>query len=140
MSRDDELTVVAGSGNLFRDLGYQTPLSYRPNNYAGIGGKWDWKHKAPGGFGPQLSANTAADLSQAMRENPRLKLLSINGLYDMATPFFGAEYDIGHMGLEPEQRANITYRYYPAGHMVYIEPGSARQLHADFSAWFDSAQ
>jgi carboxypeptidase C (cathepsin A) len=124
---------------LFHDLGFQTPLSYRPNNYAGIGGQWDWKHKSPESPAPQLSVNTAVDLAAAMRQNPRLKLLSINGLYDIATPFFGAEYDLQHMALEPEQRANITYRYYQSGHMVYIEPGSARQLKADFSAFYDSA-
>jgi carboxypeptidase C (cathepsin A) len=75
-----------------------------------------------------------------MRENPRLKLLSVNGLYDMATPFFGAEYDIGHMSLDPAQRANITYRYYPSGHMVYIDPASAHQLKADIEGFMDSAQ
>jgi carboxypeptidase C (cathepsin A) len=122
---------------LFRDLGYQTPLTYRPNNYAGIGEKWDWKHRAPDG--PQLSANTGADLGAAMRRNPRLKVLAVNGLYDMATPFFGAEYDLAHMQLEPELRSNIVYTYYPAGHMMYIDPASARQLKADFAAWYDSA-
>jgi carboxypeptidase C (cathepsin A) len=130
--------VGALNDYLFRDLGYQTPLTYRPNNYAGLGGKWDWKHRIPGGG--QLSANTAVDLSQAMRENPRLKLLSLNGLYDMATPFFGAEYDIGHMQLDPAERANVTYKYYPSGHMIYIDPASARQIKADFVAFYDSAQ
>ena len=30
------------------------------------------------------------DLAAAMRGNPYLKVLSMNGWYDMATPFFGA--------------------------------------------------
>jgi carboxypeptidase C (cathepsin A) len=122
---------------LFRDLGYQTPLTYRPNNYAGIGGKWDWKHDSPAG--EQLSAGTEVDLGAAMRRNPRLKVLSVNGLYDMATPFFGAEYDLHHMQLEPAQQANITFTYYPAGHMMYIDPASAQQLKRDLEAWIDSA-
>ena len=37
----------------------------------------------------QLAADTSVDLAAAMRENPRLKFLSVNGLYDLATPFFG---------------------------------------------------
>ena len=123
---------------LFRDLGYTTPLSYRPNNYAGVGEKWDWKHAGP--RGGQLTADTGADLGAAMRRNPRLKVLAVNGLYDMATPFFGAEYDLAHMNLEPEQRANIAYTYYPAGHMMYIDPTSARQLKADLAAFYDNAQ
>jgi carboxypeptidase C (cathepsin A) len=125
---------------LFRDLGYQTPLSYRPNNYAAQGGSgWNWQHRIPGGR-PQLTADTSVDLSAAMRRDPHMKLLSLNGLYDMATPFFGAEYDLGHMSLQPDRLSNITYRYYPSGHMVYIEPKSAHQLQVDIEAWIDSAR
>ena len=40
--------VGALNDYLFRDLGYQTPLTYRPNNYAGIGGQWDWRHRVGG--------------------------------------------------------------------------------------------
>ena len=46
-------------------------------------------------------ADVALDLSQAMRENPHLLLYSLNGIYDLATPFFGTEYDLGHMQLDP---------------------------------------
>ena len=123
---------------LFRDLGYQTPLTYRPNNYAGIGDAWEWKHRSA--EGPQVQADTSVDLAAAMRRDPHLKVLSVNGLYDMATPLFGAEYDFTHMMLEPDRRANVSYRYYPSGHMVYIEPGSARRLKTDIEAFMDSAR
>ncbi|MBA3897865.1 MAG: peptidase S10, partial [Sphingomonadaceae bacterium] len=122
---------------LFRDLGYQTPLSYRPNNYAGIGEKWDLKHKSAEGF--QNISDTSVDLAAAMRQNPRLRLLSVNGYYDLATPFFGADYEIGHMMVEPSIAANIRYVYYPAGHMMYIDPVSAKRLNADLNAFYDSA-
>jgi len=75
-----------------------------------------------------------------MRENPNLKLLAVNGLYDLATPFAGAEYDIGHMLLGSPELRNIRYTYYPAGHMMYIDPPSARQLHSDLTAFYASAQ
>jgi carboxypeptidase C (cathepsin A) len=125
---------------LFRDLGYQTPLEYRPNNYAGVGGKWDWRHRVGRGFGGQLAADTSVDLAAAMRRDPHLKLLLLAGYYDMATPFFGAEYDLGHMALDADRQANITYKYYPSGHMIYIEPQSAHKLHDDIEAWMDSAR
>lgn len=125
---------------IFRDLGYQTPLTYRPNNSAAQGGSgWNWQHRVGGGR-PQMTADTSVDLSAAMRRDPHLKVLSLNGLYDMATPFFGAEYDLTHMSLQPDRQANITWRYYPSGHMVYIEPNSARQLRTDIEAWIDSAK
>ena len=123
---------------LFRDLGYKTALSYRINNYAGIGNDWNFQHNAPDG--QQFAADTSSDLAQTMRENPRLKLLSVNGLYDLATPFFGADYEIGHMALDPQIAGNIRYTYYPAGHMMYMDPGSARQLKADLVQFYASAQ
>jgi carboxypeptidase C (cathepsin A) len=129
--------VGALNDYLFHDLGYKTQLGYRPNNYAGIGEKWDLTHKSPDGA--QIVADTSVDLAAAMRQNPRLKLLSVNGLYDLATPFFGADYEIGHMALEPSIAANIRYTYYPAGHMMYVDPGSSHQLKADLDAFYDSA-
>ena len=121
---------------LFRDLGYKSPLTYRPTN--DVFADWDWKHSSEGGF-PQLSADTSVDLAAAMRENPNLKLLSVNGLYDLATPFAGAEYDIGHMQLGPTELQNIRYTYYPAGHMMYVDPVSAHQLKADLASFYSSA-
>jgi len=123
---------------LFRDLGYRTPLTYRPNNYS-VFPLWDWKHSTDD-QGQQISADTSVDLAAAMRENPNLKLLAVNGLYDLATPFAGAEYDIGHMLLGPKERQNIRYTYYPAGHMMYIDPPSARQLHSDLVAFYTGAE
>jgi carboxypeptidase C (cathepsin A) len=130
--------VGAFNDYLYRDLGYKTPLTFRPNNYAGIGNDWNFQHNAPDG--QQQTADTSSDLAQTMRENPRLKLLSVNGLYDLATPFFGADFEIGHMALDPKVAANVRYVYYPAGHMMYIDPASARQLKADLASFYASAQ
>jgi carboxypeptidase C (cathepsin A) len=143
-SYDPQASAITGAFTgaindyLFRDLGYKTPLNYRVNNYAGIGNDWNFQHNSPDG--QQFAANTASDLAQAMRENPRLKVLNVAGLYDLATPFFGAEYDLGHMALDPMIEANIRYTYYPAGHMMYIDPGSARQLTADIAAFYAGAE
>ncbi len=129
--------VAALNDYLFRDLGYKTPLIYRPNNYAGIGDDWDLTHKSA--EGPQQIADTSVDLADTMRQNPRMKVMSVNGYYDLATPFHGAEYEFGHMALEPQLQQNIRYHYYPAGHMMYIDPVSAQQLKADFAAFYSSA-
>ncbi|WP_085809084.1 S10 family peptidase [Sphingomonas sp. TZW2008] len=121
-------------------LGYQTDLPYRLSARDGAGWNWNWKHKAPGGgYGSQNNPNTAIDLAAAMRGNPYLKVLSMNGYYDMATPFFGTENDLGHMMLEPAQQENLRYTYYPAGHMTYLNPDALRQMKADLSRWYDEA-
>ena len=132
--------VGALNDYLFRDLGYKSPLTYRPNNYGAVyGGEngWEFTHKAPDG--QQQIADTSSDLANAIRQNPRMKILSVNGYYDLATPFHGAEYEFKHMALEPQLQANIRYTYYPAGHMMYIDPTSARQLKSDLAAFYASA-
>jgi carboxypeptidase C (cathepsin A) len=130
--------IASFNDYLSRDLGYKTDMPYRVSAYGLDGFKWDFTHKAPGGGrGPQTSPDVAVDISAAMRTNPYLHLLSLNGYYDMATPFFGTEYDLHHMGLEPAQAQNIAFRYYPSGHMAYLNPDALRMMHRDLSAWYD---
>ncbi len=125
---------------LHSTLGYETDLPYRLSARDGAGWKWNWAHKAPGGgYGSQNNPNTAVDLAAAMRTNPYLKVLSMNGYYDMATPFFGTENDLGHMMLEPAQQPNLSFTYYPAGHMTYLNPDALHQMKEDLSRWYDDA-
>lgn len=125
---------------LFNRLGYKSELHYRPNFYSEIGGgKWDQKHRHPSGRGTMGLADTALDLSVAMRENPNLKVLSLNGYYDMATPFFGAEYDLKHMQIDPALQKNLSFRYYQSGHMVYITDEVRKQFQKDFGSFIDTA-
>lgn len=121
-------------------LGYKTEMPYRLSAREAAGWTWNWQHKAPGrGFGAQNNPNTALDLGAAMRANPYLKVLSLNGYYDMATPFFGTENDLGHMMLERSQQGNLSFRYYPAGHMTYVNPEALHQMKVDLAGWYDEA-
>ena len=74
--------------------------------------------------------------SAAMRTNPHLRVLSLNGYYDMATPFFSTERDLKHMMLEPQLRGNLQFRYYPAGHMVYLNPEALHQMRLDMERYY----
>ena len=124
---------------LARDLGYQTNMAYRASASEEEGFKWDWNHKAPGVRFTLNAPDTALDLAAAMRENPYLKVLSLNGWYDMATPFFGTEYDLNHMMLEPAQQRNLEFRYYPSGHMVYLNPEALHAMRLDVERFIGEA-
>ena len=143
-SYDPQASAITGAfvgalnDYLFRDLGYKTPLTYRPNNYARYSANdWNFQHKAPDGA--SRSPTRSVDLAERDAQNPRHEDPIGQRLYDLATPFHGAEYEFGHMALEPQMQANIRYTYYPAGHMMYIDPASARQLKADLAAFYASA-
>ena len=131
--------IAAQNDHAGRVLGYRTDLEYRPSARDAPGWTWNWKHQAPGGGQAQNNPNTAIDLAAAMRANPYLKVLSMNGWYDMATPFFGAENDLNHMMLEPAQQRNLRFTYYGAGHMMYLNPEALAQMKRDLSAWYDEA-
>ncbi len=134
---------VAALHDWVEQLGYTTELNYWPSG-PNINQSWDWRHRPPGGnFGgggrKENVANTAADMGVAMRENPHLMVYSLNGYYDMATPFFGTEYDIEHLWLDPSIRDNVRFAYYPSGHMVYLNQDALKQLKADVARFYDDA-
>jgi carboxypeptidase C (cathepsin A) len=81
----------------------------------------------------------AEALRLAMNQQTFLKVLVVSGYYDIATPFNGIEHTVSHMNLEPAVRKNVSFTYYEAGHMMYIEKKSREKLHKDVTAFINSA-
>ena len=97
---------------------------------------WDWKHKGPGRGRQMQLPYVAGDLADAMRKNPKLKVFSANGYFDLATPFFSTEYDLDHMSLEPALRSNVEFGYYPAGHMIYLNIEALKEFREDMNRFY----
>jgi len=132
--------TAAFNSYLADELNYShdTPYQIRSSDIK----DWEFKHKLPdylGSASPYPLTYVVDDLGQAMRENPRLKVLSANGYFDLATPFFNTERDLNHMGLEPALRDNVSFRYYASGHMVYLNPEARKEFRADLAKFYDSA-
>ena len=130
---------VSAAGDYIRhDLGYKTDLDYRPSAYNLIG-DWDGHHAVIGAGG--YKTNNAAvmlDLAQTLRESPSTKVLSLNGYYDLATPFYQTEYDLAHMLLDGPIRANLELKFYPSGHMIYLNPDALKSLKSDVARFYDA--
>lgn len=105
-------------------LGYRTDRHYQ--SIGNVGGQWDWSLGS--GWGRQAYLNIAPLIGQAMRQNSGLRLFNAQGYYDFATPFFGAEYSLKRTGI-PQDR--ITWKYYDAGHMMYVRDEDRVKLSAD---------
>ncbi len=90
-----------------------------------------WDQGQPGG--------PAEALRSAMTQQGQLKVLVISGYYDVATPFNGIEHTVSHMNLEPSIRKNVSFTYYEAGHMMYIEKKSREKLRKDVVDWINGA-
>jgi carboxypeptidase C (cathepsin A) len=110
----------------------------------GLNQDWDFKHKASGGgigrVGEQTAPDVAVDLADAIRKNPKLRVFSANGYFDLATPFFSTEYDLSHMDLPAMLVGNVQFGYYSAGHMVYLNVDALKQLKGDMVKFYAEAQ
>ncbi|HET6629059.1 MAG TPA: hypothetical protein VFG91_04755 [Woeseiaceae bacterium] len=131
--------VASVRDHLGTTLKYESPLHYRLSARAVEEFDWDWEHTAPGREWPESTPNTAVDLGAAMRTNPYLKVLSLNGYYDMATPFFQTEYDLSHLDIEADRVEDVYLKYYPSGHMIYLNPDALAMMHDDLVDFYEVA-
>jgi carboxypeptidase C (cathepsin A) len=104
--------------------------------FADVFKSWDFLHQPPGA--PQKlpnSTNVIPDLAFAMKANPNLHVMMNGGYFDLATPYFAAEYELNHLPVPAEIAKNVEVKLYPSGHMVYAHGPSLVALHdnvADF--------
>lgn len=97
-------------------------------NYYVSGGTAGWDWGVENGF-----VETASLLRDAFTKNPHLKVLVCAGYYDLACPYFDAEYALNHTGIHPATQKNISWAFYEAGHMMYIDRKSHAKLKTDIS-------
>ncbi len=140
-SSDISPAFTAAFMNYFTtELKVSKDKTYNTGAYVFPDFKWDWKHARSNGlFGDAATPSTGPDLVNAMSNNPRLKVLVLNGIYDLATPFAGTEYTFDHIGLNKKIQNNITMKYYEAGHMMYINNTSAAAFKKDVAAFITGA-
>jgi len=85
------------------------------------------------------STEVAEVLRAAMTQQTHLRVLVLCGYYDVATPFDGIENTFAHMHLEPPVRKNVSFAYYQAGHMMYIDTKEREKLHKDLDDFINAS-
>jgi carboxypeptidase C (cathepsin A) len=126
--------VSAFSDYVRRDLKFGDGKTFKI--FADVFKTWDFAHQPPGApFRLPGSVNVMPDLAYAMKANPHLHVMMNGGYFDLATPYYAAEYELRHLQVPPDIQKNIEVKLYPSGHMVYAHEPSLATLHdnvADF--------
>ena len=114
-----------------RELNYKNDSTYYILG-GGFTTPWNWNTD-------NSYADTSVALKSAFSKNPFMKVFVAYGYYDMATPYFAAEYTIDHMNLDTSLRGNIKTAYYEAGHMMYIDLKSLAKMKKDIANFIQFA-
>jgi carboxypeptidase C (cathepsin A) len=133
----DAPTVSEFNAYVRDTLDFGKGMTYKPQ--INVFMEWDFKHKQPGiPFPLPALPNVMPDLANAMKQNPQLHVLLLGGYFDLGTPYYSAEYEIHNLPIPEKLQQNISYQFFPSGHMVYLDPKSHDALHAAAAAFIDA--
>lgn len=137
---DPQSNAITGAYTAVWNTYVRDELKYGKDLHYSTGGNvrgWNW-NRGRGGW--TTATYVGNDLAQALVSNPSLKVQVENGYYDLATPFFATEYTMDHLPMQPAQRSRIDFKYYDAGHMMYVLDPALTKLKANIAAFMQSTQ
>jgi carboxypeptidase C (cathepsin A) len=105
------------------ELKYINDLPYKLDNLEIS--SWNWGSVKEG------LDNMTETLHRAIKVNKYLKVMFINGYYDIRVPYLSNSYAISHLDLPGSLRKNIVFKCYPSGHMMYINKPVFKELTSD---------
>jgi len=127
----DGIYQAAFSHYISEELGFRTDMPYEDLSID-VNSAWSF----PTDFGTAFSQEDV--LYEIMSKNRFLKVWVLCGYYDLATPFFSAEWDFNHVFVNDDRKANLQFTYYQSGHMIYLYEPALAQFHKEAEAWYQA--
>ncbi|MBR5766994.1 MAG: hypothetical protein IKX95_09440 [Lachnospiraceae bacterium] len=128
-SSTDIALVNAYLEYITEELGYETDTPFytlsEDVNYA-------WSFTDDGGLISQEDI-----VSDCMAQNPFLKIWVLCSYFDGATPFYSAEWTYNHAFISEDREDNLSFTYYPSGHMFYVDKESFDKFRQDAEKWYE---
>ncbi len=109
-------------------LNFGKEMTYEPSARMS-GWHWDMTVKGQGGGWAGTSSNVMSEIAYTMKVNPHMHVLLMGGYFDLGTLYFGATYEMKHLPMPVSLQKNIDYKFFPTGHMVYVNPEARAALH-----------
>lgn len=107
-------------------LNWRPDGSYQLLNGA-VGGGWNFGR----GRNP---VESASQLREMLALDPKMKLLVVHGLFDLATPYFGSRMVLDQLPPALTSLDRVKFAVYPGGHMVYARDPARQALRAEAEA------
>jgi carboxypeptidase C (cathepsin A) len=120
------------------ELNYKTDLPYYTSAQQSGMFLWSSTGGTPAPGGNQGFQETITPLRAAIVGNPFLKVLVVEGFYDLATPYYQAEYTMHELNLPAASQKQISYARYWSGHMPYLEQKMHAKMQRDWAAFLDA--
>lgn len=118
--------TAAASQYLFGELKYQTQLPYRMYS-RDVAQRFQMKDGA-GAEQVDTSRQSLSALQSTVVKNRAMKVINVQGLYDLATPYLSMKYSLDHMLIPKEYQDNIQFVLVPAGHMAYDDKAALKMM------------
>ncbi len=110
------------------ELGFESDTVYEILNFK-VWQPWSYKEFE------NRYVNVAETLRKAMNMNPNLRVMVLNGYYDLATPYWASDYVFDHLGIPAHLQRNLETKYYEAGHMMYVHQPSLEAMATDLKGF-----
>jgi carboxypeptidase C (cathepsin A) len=122
-SLDAVIGVITATYNqyLAEELSWPSSREYRALNP--LPG-WNW------GKGNSY-ASSLLEFQALMAQNPKMRVVVMEGLFDLACPFATTEYSLSHVGFSKEALGRISSFRYTAGHMMYYNPAIRAKMRGE---------
>lgn len=124
----DAPLIAAANQFMVDELGYETDTPYIPLSLD-INERWNY------GRDNEVLAQEEI-IGDAMAKNSKLKIWVLCGYYDGATPFYGSEWVFNHVFADESRLDNLSFTYYPAGHMFYLDEKSFDKFRQDAEVFY----
>jgi len=93
-------------------------------NYAVMADAIKWNFKTENCY-----LNVVGPLKELIYQLPHLQVISCNGYYDLAVPYYSVKYSLRQLLLDPETAKRVHLELFEGGHMFYLD----RSVNEEFS-------
>jgi carboxypeptidase C (cathepsin A) len=120
---------AAGNAYIRGELGYESDQPYRVL----VGLPWKY-HRFENRY-----VSMESRLAEAMKGNPRMRVLVLQGLRDLAVPPDAMQFSLDHLPIPAGLRANIKSARFEGGHMMYFNKEDAEKLRTEIADFVRAA-